>query len=359
MKVLDRHILRTLLPPFVLGLLLFSVILLADVARRMGATVLAVRVPTALILQYVALRVPTVLALAIPVGMLIGAAMSINTLTRGGETAALQAGYISFWRIAAPLLIVGLLASGLDLALNEFVVPQANTRSLEVYGKMILVQPLVAPARGVALRGPAGRFYYLGHLNPATNTIENVLIQEPAVGLRPRQLIVARRATYQGRTWTLTNGYVYVLDEAGRLDADKSYRFARKRFRLRKALHQYLADQRTADEMSGRELRDRISVLLAGGRDVVRERVALHFKYSLPLACFVFTLIAVPLGHRFAARGGFAGVLVALGIGFLYNGVMSWTKALGLAGALHPVPAAWLQNVIFGGVGVWLMFRVR
>ncbi|MFQ5808890.1 MAG: LptF/LptG family permease, partial [Armatimonadota bacterium] len=76
-------------------------------------------------------------------------------------------------------------------------------------------------------------------------------------------------------------------------------------------------------------------------------------------ACFVFTLIAVPLGHHFAARGEFSGVLVALGIGFLYNGVMSWTKALGLAGVLHPIPAAWLQNVLFGAVGLWLMWRVR
>ncbi|MGD8238402.1 MAG: LptF/LptG family permease [Armatimonadota bacterium] len=357
MKTLDRHILRALVAPFLLGLLLFAIILLADVGRRMGASVLAMRVPPELIVRYLLLRVPSVLALALPVGMLIGSAMSMNRLTRSGETAALRAGCVSFWRIAAPVLAVGVLASGVDLALNEAIVPRANERSLEVYGEMILVQPLVAPARNVPLRGPAGHFYYLGRLDPATNTIENVVIQEPDVGLTPRRITVARRATYEGRTWTLMDGCEYTLDEGGELE--KSSAFTRKRFRLQKALQKYLADRRTAEEMRGSELRDRIRVLMAGGGDVVRERIGLQFKYAIPLACFVFTLIAVPLGHHFAARGGFSGVLVALGIGFLYNGVMSWTKALGLAGVLHPVPAAWLQNVLFGAVGLWLMRRVR
>ena len=359
MKVLDRHILRALVAPFLIGLVLFTVVLLADVGRRMGATVLSMRVPTGLIVQYIALRIPSVLALALPIGMLVGSAMATNRLARTGETAAMRAGRISFWRLSAPLLIVGLCASAIDLVLNEILVPRANERSLEVYGKMILVQPLVAPATSVPLRGPAGHFYYLGHLDPATNTIENVLIQEAGPELMPRRIIVARRATYEGRTWTLMDGYEYALDDAGRLDPTGSRAFARKSFRLRKALQKYLADRRTADEMSGRELRDRIHVLMAGGGDVVRERIGLQFKYSIPVACFVFTLIAVPLGHHFAGRGAFSGVLVALGIGFLYNGIMSWTKALGLAGALHPVIAAWLQNVVFGGVGVWLMCRVR
>ncbi len=357
MKVLDRHILRALVAPFLIGLVLFTVVLLADVGRRMGATVLAMRVPTGLIVQYIALRIPSVLALALPVGMLVGAAMATNRLARTGETAAMRAGRISFWRLSAPLLTVGLCVSAIDLVLNEILVPRANERSLEVYGEMILVQPLMASARNKALRGPGGHFYYLGHLDPTTNTIENVLIQEPGEGLTPRRIIVARRAAYEGRTWTLMDGCVYTLDEEGRLE--KSSAFTRKGVLLQKALQKYLADQRTAEEMSGSELRDRIQVLMAGGGDVVRERVGLQFKYSIPVACFVFTLIAVPLGHHFAGRGAFSGVLVALGIGFLYNGVMSWTKALGLAGALHPVIAAWLQNVIFGGVGVWLMCRVR
>jgi len=257
------------------------------------------------------------------------------------------------------LLAVGLLASAADLALNEVIVPTANRESLEVYGEMIAVQPLVAPASNVAIRDRDGRFYYLGDLVPATNTIRNVLIHEPSQGLTPRRIIVARRATYRGRTWTLMDGYVYVLDDAGRLDPDKSRPLDNERFQHSDELQKHLADRRTADEMSGRELRDHIHKLMVGGHDVVRERVGLQFKYSIPLACFIFTLIGVPLGHRFAGRGGFSGVLVALGIGFLYNGVMSWTKALGLAGALHPIAAAWLQNVVFGAVGVWLMCRVR
>ncbi|MFQ6096599.1 MAG: LptF/LptG family permease, partial [Armatimonadota bacterium] len=70
-------------------------------------------------------------------------------------------------------------------------------------------------------------------------------------------------------------------------------------------------------------------------------------------------LIGVPLSQRFARSGSFAGILVAIVLVFLYNGVMSWTKALSLGGALHPLVAAHLQNVLFGGLGIYLLHRAQ
>ena len=94
--------------------------------------------------------------------------------------------------------------------------------------------------------------------------------------------------------------------------------------------------------------------LEAGGLDAQRMRVRLQFKYSMPLACLVFALVAAPLGARYARFGSFAGIVVSIIIVFLYNGVRSWGLAFGLVGELDPIAAAWAQNVIFGVVGLWL-----
>ena len=70
-------------------------------------------------------------------------------------------------------------------------------------------------------------------------------------------------------------------------------------------------------------------------------------------------LIAAPLADRFAYLGTFAGLVVAIGIVFLYNGVRSWSLALGLTGLLPAWLAGWSPNLIFAALGLWLLLRHR
>ena len=111
--------------------------------------------------------------------------------------------------------------------------------------------------------------------------------------------------------------------------------------------------------MSTRELRTAAADLEASGIDAQQMRVRLQFKYSIPVACIVFVLVAAPLGMRFAHLGSFVGIVLSVLVVFLYNGVRSWGLAFGLVGDLPPVIAAWAQNIIFGAVGLWLVIKAR
>jgi lipopolysaccharide export system permease protein len=112
-------------------------------------------------------------------------------------------------------------------------------------------------------------------------------------------------------------------------------------------------------EMSGFQLKDLIDTMETGGVNTQKLQVKWHFKYSIPLACFVFAMIAAPIAMRFANYGSFVGVVIAILVVFLYNGVRSWTLAFGLAGVLHPVVAGWTQNVLFGLIGLYLLIRTK
>ena len=103
-------------------------------------------------------------------------------------------------------------------------------------------------------------------------------------------------------------------------------------------------------ELAPHELQELIAVKRATGTETHQLEVYLHFAYSIPAACLIFALIAAPLGHHYARHGTYVGVVVAMLVVFLYNGVRSWTLAFGLAGALHPPGAGWAPDVIFLGV---------
>jgi len=85
--------------------------------------------------------------------------------------------------------------------------------------------------------------------------------------------------------------------------------------------------------------------------------VEIHKKYSIPVACFVFVLIGVPLGIM--ARKGTFGMAASLSLGFF---LMYWACLIGgekLAdrGVIDPWLGMWIANMIIGVLGLYLTFR--
>jgi len=86
-----------------------------------------------------------------------------------------------------------------------------------------------------------------------------------------------------------------------------------------------------------------------------RFRVEIHKKFSIAVACLVFTLIGIPLGLR-VRRGGL-GVVSALSIGIFMIYWISLVQGEKLAdrGFLEPWVGMWAANILIGTVAVVLV----
>ncbi len=358
MRIIDRYVTRSVVLPFIVGVMLFVLILLAEVAYNISSTIVGGRVAPELIIRYLLLRTPRAIVWSLPFGTLLGVAMSMTTLAHYGEITAMRAGGISFVRICAPLVITGALAGGAGIALNQYVVPDTMEDAQQALADMMMTQPVVREAHNQFFRDEQGRFFYVRDMMPAENLLEQVTIWTRDAEGRIETITVAEKATLSGTIWTLRDGASVTLNDRGN-PAGGIDRFDTRQVRLTRALHQYYAEQRSPGEMAPYELQELIEVRRATGGETQRLEVYLHFKFSIPIACLVFAIIAAPLGHRFAHYGTYVGVVVALVGVFLYNGLRSWTLAFGLAGALDPMVAGWAPDVIFGVLGVILLVRER
>lgn len=357
MKLLDRHIIAHLALPFAIGVTTFAVIMLGDAARQLGSILFGLRVPLAVIGRFLLYHSPHAIVWSMPVGTVVAVAMAVTNLKSHGEIRAMRAGGASLVRICLPMLVVGLLASIAAFAINEYIVPPSSRRAQAAFEEMTRTQPVVREKYNVYFRDEAGRIFYIGHMDAESNELERIVIWEEDADRNIRTITAANWAELQGKTWSLREGATVTLEPRGR--PERTERFGQKTIKLQRALQEYYTARQRAREMSATQLSDLIKTVEATGRDLHELRVKLHFKYSIPLACLVFALLAAPISYRFAERGTFVGVVVAIVIVFLYNGVRSWTLAFGLAGALHPVLAGWTQNIIFGVLGVILLLRMR
>jgi len=359
MRLIDRYILSQLLVPFLIGLFTFALIMLGDVARQLGAALLGSRVAPLLIAKYLLYNAPHALSWSMPVGTVVGVALAMALLTNHGEITAMRAGGASFPRLCLAIIIAGAIASALSFYLGEYVSPRASLKAREVFSLIGFAQPIEQEQSNVFFHdGGNRRIFYVGHMNPKTNELERVTIWGKDEQGRIRGITTARWAEVRGNVWYLREGATVMLDEQGDQQGPVQ-KFREQEITLWAALQDYYASRRTPMEMSAGELGEMIGTLGPSGRDTQRLQVQYHFKYSIPLACLIFAMIAAPVSFRFARHGSFVGIVIAVLIVFLYNGVRSWTLAFGLAGSLDPVLAGWIPDVVFGVLGVGLLVGTR
>ena len=110
--------------------------------------------------------------------------------------------------------------------------------------------------------------------------------------------------------------------------------------------------------MSYQELGSYIGSLEASGVDVVKRKGDLERNLSFPFVTLILTLIAVPFAVTTGRHGALYGVGIGITLAIGYWVVISVFAAIGSAGLLSPLLAAWAPNVLFGGSAIYLLLTV-
>jgi lipopolysaccharide export system permease protein len=108
-------------------------------------------------------------------------------------------------------------------------------------------------------------------------------------------------------------------------------------------------------EMSLVELRQSLKEAAKKNAKYYLTLMEYHKKFSIPFACFVLGLVAVPLGiqSRFAKRS--SGMVLGLLLFLIYYVLMSAGWILGESGICPPVIGMWGPNLLIGAIGLYLL----
>ena len=130
-RLLDRYVLRLILPPFCFGLVLFSgLAVLTGVLPRLQWVV---GTPVLEMFGWFATLLPSIVVQTIPASLVLAVLLGVGRLATDNELLAVQAGGISFWRLVLISLLLAVACTFSSVALNEWVVPRANKASATNY----------------------------------------------------------------------------------------------------------------------------------------------------------------------------------------------------------------------------------
>jgi len=118
--------------------------------------------------------------------------------------------------------------------------------------------------------------------------------------------------------------------------------------------------------VNSKGLRTQIKAMAAtgqGGAALDTLKMTLAQKLAQPFSAFVSVLIALPLaasaGKRGRSLGKGLGVSLSILLLFIYFVLTAVFAALGKNAALNPYLAAWMPNLIIGGAGAFMFWRIE
>jgi LPS export ABC transporter permease LptG len=352
-KILDRYLLREMAGPFGVGIVGFVMVLAVDLLFTMADLIINKGVPLWAVLKLMVYKMPSLLVLTFPVSTLFGTAMAIGRLSKDNEMVALRTSGITIFRIAFPLLTIGLAVSFLSFVTNEKIVPHANYVSNHIIRQIIYKQPLPEVKENIFFKDAYQRYYFARRVNMKDKSMEGVMVYEVTQERFPR-LILAESASFQGKLWELKQGMVHKYDAKGFLNYEAA--FAQMQLNVSEDVLSF-TEQKAYTDMDRKELSDMIKVLGKGGMNTQALLTELFMRYSIPLTCFVFALVGVPFSLSSPRSGQTWGVMVTIVFMFTFYVFASVFRSLGRGGILPPVVAAFTPQLLFMAVGFILLYH--
>jgi lipopolysaccharide export system permease protein len=369
MRKLDRYILAEFLSPlalvvFGLALLVLMVQMVDQLPRMREWHPTGQEIALFYVFQF-----PYLVTQVLPVGVMLATLIALGGLARTSELTAMGAGGVSRLRIALPLLVASLGISFVLLLVSETIVPEATTRSHYIQKVQIEKRDVEfdQPWRDhMAKNLPGNSQLYATYFDARTGAMRNLtIIHSDDQGRIRRRLDSAAALWESGTKWQLTRGVDRRFDESGK-ENSVSF-FGAQVEDLGAAPRDFMVDSDKKEEdllqLNIAQLDTIIARQHATGADARREEVCRQLRISYPFSCFILALLGVGLPYLFpsgkrALTGAAVGLVVSLACGMLYLVIIQVGISLGTSSNLPITLSAWMGNLIFGGAGGLVLWKI-
>ena len=360
MRIIDRYVIREVIPPFLIALLVFTFVLIIPFIIDIAEQMIAKNVPAGTILRLMATLLPQALALTIPMALLIGLLVGLGRLSADREVVVMMACGISPYRLLQPVLVFSVVCWGLTSWVMLKAMPDGNQRYREITQEIVMdraegeVRPrvffedfpsLVLYVHEVPLDGK-------GWLDVMAADTSNA--SSPVIYLAKRgRMLIDRQA--QTIHMVLEDGARHTT----RLDDPAAYEVLKFESTILaldpSSVFPRTGPQRGEREMAVEDLAVRAAELEATGQSPHNPIMEIHKKFSVPIACFVFALLGVALGASHRKDGKLAAFVLGIGVIFAYYVLMFTAQSLTKGFWIPAWLAMWVPNIILGAAGIFLL----
>jgi len=371
--LLDRWILLELISPLLFAISAFTVVsvsvgVMFDLVRK----IVEFDLPLNIALNVLILRLPSFVVLSFPMATLLASLLTYSKLSSNSELKALRAIGISIYRVILPSLFLALVMTGLTFVFNNNIVPFSNSKADYVLrsslGKSISIEKgedIIYSRKGTITDSNNNKISKsLTHIFYAKDFTDGFMNKVKVLDLSKygyTQVLTAEKAFWNAsiKKWEFLDGKLLLFSEKGDSTITKfdSYLYPFNTGPIKIA-----SIPKDANDMTLTEARKALKIYkeTSNIKEVRRLEVRIQEKFTLPMACLVFSLIgsslaSIPNSKTNGTQGFGISIILIL---FYY--VLSFTfSSLGVKGTISYIAAAWSPVFISSTIGLILMRKAN
>ncbi len=360
--ILDRYLLSAMFVPFLVGFLLMFVFWGLNIFFIAADYIINQHAPFFLAIRFVLFRVPQSVPMAFPFGSLLAALLAMTRMMGDNEVTAMRTSGIPLWRFALTPLLFGLAMFIACYGINEYISPWSVDQSTRTFYQIIYNTASLPIDTQFFRKDPTtGNTFYVTQVAPDNKTMMGVQIFKPGhAGGYWNETMQAKTATVQGTVLVLHDVIQTRYNVDGLMTTQNRIKSTTIGLPIGETITNF--EQSVNSDpwtKSSKDLGEQVKTLKAqgiGGSTLGGFEVNLANKLSWPFSCVISIILALSLALRFGKRGQMLGIAMAVFAFLAYALISSAMSALGRNGVMNPYLAAWIPNIVMGGVGAVLLW---
>lgn len=375
-RIIDRYLIREIVPYFLLSLFLLTGIIFTHEANRFSDLfVLFSRrgLESWPLVELILSLLPGILVFTLPIALLFGILIGLGRMSSDSELIVLSACGVGRWRLFSPVLLLSVLVSALAFYNTSTLLPTAvkSVQSLKTTRSRLFLEGMVNQIKpGIFEESIPGKVVLIRDLERETGRWRQIFVAEEIdPSSEPRILTALSGEMVIGDTLErselhLYDGFMYDAYARKRREHNKastsSFKETTIRFNLSGGAQDAPPPLKEEFRPETATLRQLLNMPTPAERvDALRLSAEKHKRFALPLSCLIFALTGVAFSLSVSRGGRSFGLVVGIIVTMTYYLLVIFGEDLARQGILPAFISMWLPNATVGAFGLIALTRYQ
>ena len=358
-RTLYTHITKELMSPFILGLLIFTFILLTNRILKLMDLVVNKGVGLDEVIKLIMYLLPSFFMLTIPMSVLLAILITLGRLSADGELIAMKASGISLYQILPPFIALCVTGFLLTNMLSLLLLPQGNRAFRNQLFSLSKRHSEANLQERIFNDDFEGLIIYINEIPGQGKHMQGIVISDkretevPSLIIGEEGMIISDQ-NERKVTLRLFNGSIHRA-------ANDSLTYQKAIFKTYD-MNLQLSNEESENDTEIKYSEQSIAALLKliterskENKSLIKIQTEIHKRFAFPFACVVLGLVGIPFGAYRRKGNRSYGFVLCIIILFLYYVFLNFGETMAKRGILYPALGIWLPNVVLGIMGCYLL----
>ncbi|MBR0061852.1 MAG: LptF/LptG family permease, partial [Selenomonadaceae bacterium] len=263
LRILDRYIFQEVVFAFLFAICAFTAVFIGSgTLFKIARYITDYGASLASVVKIFVYGLPAIIMWTFPMSMLLATLLTFGRLSSSSEITAMKSCGISFSRIAAPAIFLGMIVTICAILFNEHIVPWANTAYNNVIYYEIQGNTELKSQDHIIVKEFSGetmeRLIYAREYKAQDEILEGVTMQVLNEEGKVTHVENATYAEWRDEKWIMHDGMIYDLSDEQRTHTMK---FDQQILPVKASPRQIVREQKKPEELTMSELKAQIAIM--------------------------------------------------------------------------------------------------